>query len=173
MLRFLFYSLIWRIGNYILRNPHARKAVGQACLALLLLWVSITLLSVIGSALGVAAAGFNDWMATTPNSAIILTGISLAVLAGITTFAIVARPAWREWLSRYRYTLKSRLGRADATTPESLEAGSIPVLPSTDDLDKIRLLDRAESPGAALAGFGETIESDDDLLDQIVIYGEE
>jgi|GEM_PF-7005986 len=51
MLRYIFYQLLWGMLGYVLRNPHARKAVGLGCLGVVLLITVPMLLSVLFGAL--------------------------------------------------------------------------------------------------------------------------
>jgi len=171
--RFLFYHLMWSLGNYVVRNPQARKAAGQGCLALILLWVGVTLLSAIAGAVGATVAAIDAWVTTTTDSVIVLMGVGLALMVGAITYALAARPVRRKRLSRPWRTLKSRLGRADAGALEGIEAGRTPALPAADGLDKIRFPAKTENPGMALPYFDGTVGGDDELLDQIVIHGGE
>lgn len=173
MLRYISYHLIWSFINYIIRNPYARKVVGLGCLALLVLWLGSALLSAVLGAIALAVAGFSAWMTTIPDSAIVLLGIGLAVVAGAIAFVIISRSALLEWLSDALRNAKARMGYADGATPESLGPGMTPILPSADDLDSIRFLDEMESSDAVFEGLGASIEGDDDVPDQIVIYGKE
>jgi hypothetical protein len=48
----LFCRLLWKLGNYVIRNPYARRAVGLGCLILLLIQLAIGILSAILAAIG-------------------------------------------------------------------------------------------------------------------------
>jgi hypothetical protein len=173
MLRFFFYHMVWSLVNYLVRNPHARRAAGQGCLALLLVWMGITLLSAISSVIGAAASKVNVWVANTPRGVIVLMGLGLVVLVGAIGYALIARPTWRERLSRLLHALKTRWSGTDMVTSEGVDAMATPALPSTDDLARIRLLDRARDPGAVLHDLGKAAEEEDHVPVQIVIHGEE
>ena len=175
MLRYFFYHLIWSSLNFIIRNPYARRVVGWGCLALVLLWVGSALLSALLGAIVAAAAGFSAWMSTVPDTVILAAGIGFALVAGAIILAVFTLPGWRERLPGTVRTMKAGMGRADGVASDSLGPGTTPILQSADDLDgtRIRILDPTESPDAALTGPGPTVESDDALVDQIVIHGKE
>lgn len=83
MLRFFFYQLVFRFINYLFRNPYARKSLGFGCLALVVIWIMVVVLSVIIGFIGAVVIDVENWYTNTSIDPWSITLIFIVGIAGI------------------------------------------------------------------------------------------